>query len=93
MTGRVSVPLWCAVAAILAAGCTQHVTGSPTRAAPGVDEGSRSPVDVDAILLDRRQMQAVLAVGTRDPDVVRQARALGLTVAVSSGAKLVGDQG
>ena len=41
----------------------------------------------------RRQMQAVLAVGTRDPDVVRQARALGLTVAVSSGAKLVGDQG
>lgn len=62
MTGRVSVPLWCAVA-ILAAGCAQQVTGSPTRAAPGVDEGSRSPVDVDAILLDRPQMQAVTGAG------------------------------
>ncbi|AFM16615.1 hypothetical protein Mycch_1825 [Mycolicibacterium chubuense NBB4] len=52
----------CAVT-ILAAGCTQTVTGTAVRAAPGIDEGSRSPVDVDTVLLDRSAMQAITGAG------------------------------
>ncbi|KWX65872.1 sensor domain-containing protein [Mycobacterium sp. NAZ190054] len=62
MTGRASAPLLCA-AAILAAGCTQQVNGTAIRAVPAVDEDSRSPVDVDTILLDRAQMQALTGAG------------------------------
>jgi hypothetical protein len=59
MTGRIVL---CAVA-ILLAGCTQTVPGTALRSAPLLDEDSRSPVDVDAVLLDRAQMQAVTGSG------------------------------
>ncbi len=59
MTGRV---LLCAVA-ILISGCAQTVAGTATRPVPGIDEDSRSPVDVDAVLLDRDQMQAITGSG------------------------------
>ncbi|PRC45111.1 hypothetical protein C6A85_96800 [Mycobacterium sp. ITM-2017-0098] len=62
MTGRAYGSLLCA-AAILAAGCSQTVTGTALRSAPAIDEDSRSPVDVDAVLLDRAQMQAVTGAG------------------------------
>ncbi len=59
MTGRV---LLCALAIALS-GCTQTVSGSATRPVPGLDENSRSPVDVDSVLLDRSQMQALSGAG------------------------------
>lgn len=59
MTGRV---LLCAVA-ILVAGCAQTVAGIATRPVPALDENSRSPVDVDAVLLDRTRMQAITGSG------------------------------
>ncbi|MEH3143203.1 MAG: sensor domain-containing protein [Mycobacterium kyogaense] len=59
MTGRV---LMCALA-VMISGCTQAVTGAPTRPVPALDENSRSPVDVDAVLLDRSQMQALSGAG------------------------------
>ena len=63
MTGRVSTALMCA-AAILGAGCSQTVSGSAVRPPPAIDENSRSPIDVDSVLLDRAQMQAVTGAGT-----------------------------
>lgn len=62
MTGRVFASL-VGAAAILAAGCSQTVTGAAVRPVPAVDEDSRSPLDVDAVLLDRAQMQAVTGAG------------------------------
>jgi hypothetical protein len=54
--------LGCA-AALLAAGCTQVVDGSALRAAPGIDEDSLSPVDVETIMLDQSQMRAITGAG------------------------------
>jgi PknH-like protein len=64
MTGRAYASLLCA-AAILVGGCSQSVVGTAVRSAPGIDEDSRSPVDVDvdSVLLDRAQMQAVTGAG------------------------------
>ncbi|MEW5808997.1 MAG: sensor domain-containing protein [Actinomycetota bacterium] len=59
MTGRV---LLCALA-IVASGCTLTVAGTATRPVPALDENSRSPVDVDTVLLDRPQMQALSGAG------------------------------
>ncbi|MCG7593876.1 sensor domain-containing protein [Mycobacterium sp. PSTR-4-N] len=59
MTGRV---LLCALA-IAVSGCTQTVPGLATRPPPAIDEDSRSPVDVDTVLLDRSQMQALSGAG------------------------------
>lgn len=63
MTGRASTALMCA-AAVLTTACSQTVTGIAIRPPPAVDENSRSPVDVDRVLLDRAQMQAVTGAGT-----------------------------
>ncbi|MDZ4269258.1 MAG: sensor domain-containing protein [Mycobacterium sp.] len=49
--------------AVLVAGCTQSVDGTATRSPPGIDEDSRSPVDVDTVLLERVQMQAITGAG------------------------------
>lgn len=62
MTGRAYASLLCA-AAILAAGCSETVNGAAVRSAPAVDDDSRSPVDVDVVLLDRAEMQAVTGAG------------------------------
>ncbi|MGE2835581.1 sensor domain-containing protein [Mycobacterium sp. SMC-4] len=52
-----------AVVAVVAVGCTHAVGGMAVRSAPLPDENSQSPVDVDAVLLDRRQMQALTGAG------------------------------
>jgi PknH-like extracellular domain len=54
--------LWCA-AAVLAAGCTQTVSGTAMRAAPGMDDDSLSPIDVEKIMLDQSQMRAITGAG------------------------------
>ncbi|ULE33222.1 sensor domain-containing protein [Mycobacterium sp. IDR2000157661] len=54
--------LWCA-AAVVIAGCTQTVGGAAIRAVPGIDEDSRSPIDVDTIMLDQSQMRAITGAG------------------------------
>ena len=49
--------------AMLAAGCAQMVEGTATRAAPGIDDESRSPIDVEAVMLDQAQMRAITGAG------------------------------
>jgi hypothetical protein len=53
-------------AALLAVGttsCTHTVAGSAVRPPPGIDEGSRSPVDADGVLLEQAQMRAITGAG------------------------------
>jgi hypothetical protein len=54
--------VWCA-AAMIAAGCTQTVSGNAVRSAPGVDDESLSPLDVETIMLDQSQMRAITGAG------------------------------
>lgn len=56
------LPVWCA-AVFLIAGCTQSVAGQAVKAAPGVDDDSLSPVDVDGVMLDQSQMRAITGAG------------------------------
>jgi hypothetical protein len=49
--------------AALIAGCTQTVGGTAVRQVPGIDDDSRSPVDVDAVLLEQSQMRAITGAG------------------------------
>jgi PknH-like extracellular domain len=58
--GRLAV--LCAVA-LLAGGCAQTVAGMATRTAPGIDDESRSPVDVESVMLDQAQMRAITGAG------------------------------
>lgn len=48
---------------MLLAGCAHNVVGTAVKAAPGIDDDSRSPVDVDTLLLERAQMQAITGAG------------------------------
>jgi hypothetical protein len=50
-------------AALLAAGCSHSIEGTATRTAPAIDEESRSPVDVESVMLDQAQMRAVTGAG------------------------------
>ncbi|MDY6995152.1 MAG: sensor domain-containing protein [Actinomycetota bacterium] len=65
MTARSRTSALCSALALAAAlcGCTADVAGTAVRPAPGIDEDSRSPVDVDAVLLDRSQLQAITGAG------------------------------
>jgi hypothetical protein len=54
--------VWCA-AAMLAAGCTHTVGGTALRAAPEIHEDSRSPIDVETVMLDQAQMRAITGAG------------------------------
>ncbi|GFG49906.1 hypothetical protein CQY20_03480 [Mycolicibacterium agri] len=58
--GRLAV--WCATA-LLAAGCAHTVSGTATLAPPGIDDESQSPVDVESVILDQAQMQAITGAG------------------------------
>jgi hypothetical protein len=51
------------VAAVLTAGCVSMVDGTAVRAVPGLDDDSLSPVDVDTVLLETTQMQAITGAG------------------------------
>lgn len=48
---------------LIAAGCAQSVTGQAVRSAPGIDDDSHSPVDVDTLILDPPQMRAITGAG------------------------------
>lgn len=54
--------LWCVIGA-LTAGCSVTVDGHALRAVPGIDDDSMSPVDVEMIILDQAQMQAITGAG------------------------------
>ncbi|HKH50421.1 MAG TPA: sensor domain-containing protein, partial [Mycobacterium sp.] len=56
------VPVWC-VAVMLVAGCSQTVGGRALRSAPGLDDESLSPVDVETLILDQSQMRAITGEG------------------------------
>ena len=60
MAGRLA--LLCA-ATLLAAGCAQTIQGTALPAPPGIDDESRSPVDVEAVMLDQVQMRAITGAG------------------------------
>lgn len=51
----------CAV--VLVAACTHTVTGAAVRATPGLDDDSRSPVDVESVMLEQAQMRAITGAG------------------------------
>jgi hypothetical protein len=53
----------CCAAALAAAGCALTVDGRALRAAPGLDEESLSPVDVETVMLDQSQMRAITGAG------------------------------
>jgi hypothetical protein len=50
-------------AAVLAAGCAHAIQGTAMRAAPGIDDESRSPIDVESVMLDQAQMRAITGAG------------------------------
>ena len=59
--GWVALVAGCAVA--LTTACTNTVPGVAVRAIPGIDDDSRSPVDVDGVLLEQAQMRAITGAG------------------------------
>ncbi len=48
---------------MLAMGCTQTVSGQAMQAAAGIDDDSRSPIDVETLMLDQSQMRAITGAG------------------------------
>jgi len=62
VAGRVAAV--CA-AALLAAGCSHSIQGTAMRAAPGMDDESRSPIDVESVMLDQAQMRAITGAGEK----------------------------
>lgn len=52
-----------AACTLLVAGCTSTLTGAAVKARPGIDDDSRSPVDVDTVLLQQTQMRAITGGG------------------------------
>jgi hypothetical protein len=50
-------------ATLLAAGCAHTIPGTATRAAPGIDDESHSPIDVESVMLDQGQMRAITGAG------------------------------
>ncbi len=54
--------VWC-LTALLVAGCAQTVAGTALRAPERPGENSRSPVDIDALLLTQPQMRAITGAG------------------------------
>ncbi|MGX9790683.1 sensor domain-containing protein [Mycobacterium sp. MMS18-G62] len=56
-------PFWAWCAAVIVAGCTHTVSGHATRSAPGIDDDSLSPIDVETVMLDQSQMRAITGAG------------------------------
>ena len=52
-----------ALTVALTVSCTYTVSGSAVRPLPGIDDDSRSPVDVDGVLLEQSQMRAITGAG------------------------------
>ncbi|HYZ67104.1 MAG TPA: sensor domain-containing protein [Mycobacterium sp.] len=53
----------CCCAVLVASGCAQTVGGRALRAIHGIDDESRSPVDVETLMLDQSQMRAITGAG------------------------------
>ena len=60
-SGWLALAAGCIVAVTTA--CTNTVTGAAVRAVPGIDDDSRSPVDVDTVLLEQPRMRAITGAG------------------------------
>jgi hypothetical protein len=43
--------------------CTSTVAGNAVRSTPGIDDDSRSPIDVDGVLLEQSRMRAITGAG------------------------------
>lgn len=56
-------PLLVLAAAMCVAACAQTTAGTAVRSAPGIDDDSRSPIDVDTVLLEQSQMRAITGAG------------------------------
>ena len=63
MTTTAAKALVALCVAPLVVACTHTVTGTELRAPPGIDDDSRSPIDVDPVLLDQSQMRAITGGG------------------------------
>ena len=50
-------------AALCVTACAQTTAGTAVRSVPGIDDDSRSPIDVDTVLLDQAQMRAITGAG------------------------------
>jgi hypothetical protein len=48
---------------MVATGCSHTVGGRALRSAPGLDDGSLSPVNVETLMLDQSQMRAITGAG------------------------------
>jgi len=48
---------------MLVAACTHTLPGAAVRATPGIDDDSRSPVDVESVMLKPAQMRAITGAG------------------------------
>jgi hypothetical protein len=48
---------------MLVTSCVHTTTGAAVRPPPGIDEDSRSPVDVEAVMLAQTQMRAITGAG------------------------------
>jgi hypothetical protein len=57
------VACWVVLTVAGTTSCTHTVTGGAVRSAPGIDDDSRSPVDVDGVLLEQTQMRAITGAG------------------------------
>jgi hypothetical protein len=49
--------------AVLTVACAHTVPGDAARPVPGIDDDSRSPIDVDGVLLQQSQMRAITGAG------------------------------
>jgi hypothetical protein len=63
VAATVRLALLAVVATLFVAACAQTTTGTAVRSAPGIDDDSRSPVDVDTVLLEQSQMRAITGAG------------------------------
>jgi hypothetical protein len=48
---------------LLVAACSRTVGGDAQRTPPSIDEDSRSPIDIETVMLDRSRMRAVTGAG------------------------------
>ena len=63
MAATVRVVLLGLAAALCMTGCAHTTACTAVRSVPGIDDDSRSPVDVDTVLLEQSQMRAITGAG------------------------------
>lgn len=63
MPGTVRHALLGLAAAVCMTACAHTTAGTAVRSVPGIDDDSRSPIDVDIVLLEQSQMRAITGAG------------------------------